>query len=127
MKAIRLKDPVYQADLFLLAGSLDDLRAWAHRRDPTGDARNAIGSRLSQGKCLTHIWSNGSREWWIWFPTSTPASCHVLHEVLHVTFYVLRDRGLELTDASDEAFTYYAEMLFNQVNAALARGKRQKR
>ena len=43
------------------------------------------------------------------------------HEVLHIVFFVMNDRGVELSDSSDEAFCYYHGWLMEQVLKKLAK------
>ncbi len=43
------------------------------------------------------------------------ARSHVQHEVLHAVFHILRHKGVPLTEASEEAYTYLADWLTQEV------------
>lgn len=50
----------------------------------------------------------------------------LVHECLHVTSRALRARGLELTDESEEAFTYYHAWLVSELSRIFTNYKRSK-
>lgn len=43
----------------------------------------------------------------------------VAHEAFHATFYVMEEKGIRLSDASEEAFAYYLEWLMRGILACL--------
>lgn len=61
--------------------------------------------------------SNGKWGHWImcWIDEGSPSVGVLAHEALHMAWFTLGDRGLELTDSSQEAFTYYTEKITNEL------------
>lgn len=51
----------------------------------------------------------------------------LVHECVHVAYRILSESGMELTDASEEAYAYFIEWLFNECltrrNKLIARAK----
>lgn len=41
------------------------------------------------------------------------------HEVFHLCFEILNEKGLQLTDASDEAYAHYFEWIYSKILSAL--------
>lgn len=44
---------------------------------------------------------------------SCDSSSTLMHECLHATFWTMREVGVPLTEASEEAYTYYQEFLYD--------------
>ncbi len=55
----------------------------------------------------------------LWFKEAKPKLGIVVHESLHATFHVMREKGLSLTPESEEAFTYFHEWLVRGIAARL--------
>ena len=51
----------------------------------------------------------------VWFPfsevTRSTQYALIAHEMFHVTWMTMRDRGVTLSDDSDEAYAYYVQFL----------------
>lgn len=105
MKEYRLEDPLYGAEIFLLVGgTLADLRARAKEKEELQE--NCPGYCLRGSEAY-----DGTFFVWV----ESPQMPLVCHELLHLTFWVLGDRGLSVTDESDEAYTYWFENMLEQV------------
>ena len=64
----------------------------------------------------------------LWFPacwhTDDAVYLSVLaHECFHAAEFVLRERGMKLTDESDEAYGYYIAWMFRHVYSRTMKGK----
>jgi len=58
---------------------------------------------------------NGGTIYWIW--TKKRELPVLLHEFLHVTFYVLMDKDIKVSWKNQEPFCYYQQFLFNEFRA----------
>lgn len=51
----------------------------------------------------------------IWFPKRAPTPDIVAHECLHLTHWLLKEKGLRLTDDSEEAYTYLLQWFVKEI------------
>jgi hypothetical protein len=59
----------------------------------------------------------------IWL-CETATHAHLAHEVFHAVHFFLQNRGLSLTDASEEAYAYLIQWMFEKIEAVLFRGRK---
>lgn len=113
-------EPIYRATIeVFVGGTADALCAYLRRQDVTFsptvfEGFDSIGKyfklyRPKDGSVQSRvIWIQdwkGLRENFL--------TLH--HEIVHLTFSVMRDRGVELCSQSEEAFTYYIEAVFTTI------------
>jgi hypothetical protein len=108
MKIHRIPDPSYFRTVDLVIGSEKELDGWLKRQDPED------GWGLSAGR-----WARFDDRMHHYILIAKRGTRHgriaVLgHELLHLTFAVMADAGLRLSDDSDEAFTYYFQGMFER-------------
>ena len=105
MREFELIDPLFGAGIVLLVGgTLADLKARAKEKEELQE--NCPGYCLRGSDAY-----DGTFFVWV----ESPQIPLLAHELLHLTFWVLGDRGLSVTDESDEAFTYWFENMLEQV------------
>ena len=56
---------------------------------------------------------DGNVIYWLW--TKKKNISHLAHEIFHVIYFSLSDRGFRLSDESQEAFAYQIEFLMDKV------------
>lgn len=49
-------------------------------------------------------------------PTTVGKYSDLVHEIEHATFYLLKSRGLQHTEESDEAYAYLSGYIFEQID-----------
>lgn len=114
-------DPLYDTSVFLLKGDGADALAWMDKT--FGDCANVgtfTGAKtlwIERDKgCAIVLWFPP------WFHTKDATYLSVLaHESFHAAEFVLRERGMTLTDASDEAYAYYIAWMFRECHKRLSR------
>ena len=104
MREIRLLDPVYGAEIYLLIGGTTEEVA-----ERTGDK---TFQNSYKGYCF-HDMEEPYRPFYVW--VESPQLPLLCHELFHLTVTVLGDKGLSLTDESEEAYTYWFENIMEQV------------
>ena len=107
-------DPIYRIEISIIVCDLDELRAYMHRRFPDFNHDGSF-ERVSLGKSIKLISNLGWTDYAIWLPQWSESDGDIsalLHESLHVTADALRQKGLTLSEASEEAYTYYQEYIF---------------
>ena len=115
MRVRTLVDPVYGAGFVFLVGTPAELRACRH---PAAKLVAAPGPQTAglyvqapdTAPTMPHIiWldrtDNDDRELALW------------HEAFHAAAHVLRERGLRLTPASEEAFAYFLTWVGRELRA----------
>ena len=122
MKVKRLTDSVYRRSITLVVSTPDEFNRFIekrHKDNPNALNKDAgmhfsIWPGKKQVYCYHYIWLNG------WRGTTTQTA-FLHHEVNHLSYKVLRYLGMRLTEASEEAYTYYSESLFRQALQFLRR------
>jgi len=124
MKIIKLFDPIYRANLRVMINcSFDDCRKHTLKEFNTELQEN---NSLANGKAFAL--SDGSYLVWVEkFNWSIDCQGVLVHELLHIAFYVIGDRGIKIDSDEDEALAYYFEYLFNSVWNKLKPKKKSKR
>ena len=122
MKAAKLKtfawvDEVYDVRIVLLHGDGKAALAWMDKTfgDVSGrecgeftGAKTVWIERDGKG-CALALWFPA------WWHVNDALYLSVLaHECFHAAEFVLRERGMTLTDASDEAYAYYIAWMFRE-------------
>lgn len=104
MREFTLTDPLYGAEITLLVGgSIDDLARRTGEKDLIAQC---------PGYCI-HSATRYDSAFFVW--VESPALPLLCHELLHLTFTVLGDRGMSMCDESEEAYTYWFEAMLEQV------------
>lgn len=114
-------DSVYGADVTVIISGRPELLTFLRRLGATDldDDSQALGSTFQHR-------TDHFTEWIVWFP-QRPSVHTLIHECLHVTMQVLRDRGVMLCRESEEAFVYYFCALYRQMDAAVSRHRPARR
>lgn len=101
--------PSYQANVWWFRGTHKQYAAliWkefkreASEISPT--VNGGVGEYLSKGQTVHVIWLKNSK-------------FHILaHECFHAAYHILRDRGVYLTDGSEESFAYLMDFLIQEI------------
>lgn len=106
IKTRRIVDNSYFRDIFLVVGTDAELDRWLKRKGAEARWSGASGKYLRLADDSTHyvMVSTKSRSGW--------KLAVLAHEVLHLTFAVLGDAGIQYREGSEEAFTYYFQAMF---------------
>lgn len=113
--AKKLKDSVFDRDLYLVSGPLDEVRTYIHNRFGVDYEDTPIiddhGLFLDcDGRYIIYIYEyDGTPHW-----HST-----VAHEALHATFTAMEYIGIEYCSKTEEVFTYYTDSLVKQITKIL--------
>lgn len=104
MRTFKLEDPLYGAEITLaIGGTLQDLSKLTGEKDLQEECH---------GYCIRQNESyDGAFFVWV----ESPAMPLLCHELMHLTFWVLGDRGMTVSDESEEAYTYWFEAILEQV------------
>lgn len=113
MKRWAWSDHVYDSSVFLLRGSGEDAQAWIAKTFDEQHVGTWTGAKtlwISHPKgCALVLWFPS------WWDRKDGRHLSVLaHECFHAAEFVLRERGMTLTDASDEAYAYYIAWMFRE-------------
>lgn len=124
-----IKDPVYKCSITLLfREKKDKVLSYLSRNAK----RNDMESRWNSGSgFFCNEWYEGMDNQFNFFIVITDKGEYkweavLAHESLHVTSRILRERGLELTDESEEAFTYYLGWIIENFTKAYKKKGRKK-
>ena len=60
-------------------------------------------------------------------PTTVGKYSDLVHEIEHATFYLLKSRGLQHTEESDEAYAYLSGYIFEQIDNLIAELREEKK
>lgn len=109
-----LTDGVYRADVHIVIGPFDKYKVWLNKE--TG-----CETRERQPQARVTRWQrdDGVVEWFVWIPETWSAPLEhwqqrtLLHETRHLSDQIMRDRGVEWTDESEEAFAYHQEFWYD--------------
>lgn len=125
MKIHEIDDEVYQVDIFIVQGQWKDVSRWMEEEFAINVTDRSTQAR---GRCCFIIPGDaskrGSQALVLWFQphvdiTRVYDQGTVAHECFHGQQYLLRERGLRISEASEEAFAYYATWLYRKVAAKL--------
>jgi hypothetical protein len=110
-----VKDSVYRIEFFVLISTFDEFIEWHRARYPTwrGEHNNA------NAKCLTMMdRENRFHEYIVWLKdgrSHEETLFSIAHETLHLVWSILDDKGLRLSNDSEEAFACYYESCFRAI------------
>lgn len=114
MQKYRVKDRMYGEKIFLLVSNKQDFLDYCKNRykaqlyEPNGNA--------------CYFYFNNEHVLWVEkFDWTIAEQALLLHEILHLCFQVLRDRGFILVKESEEAYTYYTQDIMSAVWSKLAK------
>jgi hypothetical protein len=123
MQKLKIKDPIYNCDITLISGCKQDefYRYIEKKYNYTfSDKSFSIGEHLEVIKPKTWI----KHYLWIQDIKFTIKDYGVInHEVFHCAKGCFDEIGLEIIEATEEAFAYYQEYIFEEVLKVLARAK----
>lgn len=114
MKIRRIPDPVYLRDVTLVIGTDPELDRWLKKQRATYPEISTEWYGVN-GRFIATPDKAGRISRFILVSTKNRGAILTVilgHEVLHLTFSVLQAAGLQLSDESDEAFTYYFQSRF---------------
>ena len=119
-------DPFYDVTVVLLKGRGEHALAWMNKQ--FGDVTPASVGTFTGAKTMWVERDKGCAiVLWVpdWFSLKDRDCLAVLaHESFHAAEFVLRERGMTLTDASDEAYAYYIAWMFRECHKRLERKAR---
>lgn len=114
-------DPLYDTSVFLLRGEGADALVWMAK---TFDATPSVGTFTGAKTIWVEHEQGCALVLWFppWFHTNDGKYLSVLaHESFHAAEFVLRERGMTLTDSSDEAYAYYIAWMFRECYRRLSK------
>ncbi len=101
--------PSYQANIWWFRGTRKQYATLIRREfkreapEPARTVSGTVEEYLTRRQTVYMIWLKNH-------------VVHVLaHECFHATYHVLRDRGVYLTDGSEEAFAYLMDFLIREI------------
>lgn len=101
--------PIYQANVWWFRGPRKqyDKLVWKEFKREAPEKRITVNATVEEyliGDQRVHV---------IWLKNH---KVHVLaHECFHAAYHILRDRGVYLTDGSEEAFAYLMDFLIQEI------------
>lgn len=97
-KIIHIFDPIYMQNIYLLyLWDKNDVLKWAKRDLPNIEIADGMA-----------FWADGRIAIWVKRSIRTSAGLsNLVHEIGHVAFAVLNDRGVYHTEQNHEPFCYY--------------------
>ena len=109
-KPIHIFDEVYTTNYYVSYGV--PLRVFADAVFRIlGTSISIDGSR--DGHCIQFESPNNATIIWIW--TKRKNISVLAHEAFHATHFTMRDKGMSLSDDSDEAYAYLLQMLLEML------------
>jgi len=108
VKIIHIYDKIYRVNIYV---------SYGHPRDYfIKDVKCNVKQNIKLDEKATghmhYFRKDNSDIYWVW--TEKKSLSVLLHEFLHVTAYVLMDRGIKMTWNNHEPFCYYQQFLFNE-------------
>lgn len=103
MREFKLTDPLYGADITLLVGgTIEELK----KKVGDNDLQQCPGYYLRPS-------DEYNAPFYVW--VESPQMPVLCHELMHLTFGVLKACGVEPCEESEEAYTYWFENMLEQV------------
>lgn len=127
MKVIKVKDPLYGQNITAILGcthkQLENYLSSKYnytldREDHASGEQFAISCNVHAGEKRFFVWTQGSASNWLEVGV-------LAHETLHLTFSVLEHVGMQKSEESEEAFTYFFEEIFCNVLKKLYKDDRK--
>ena len=124
MKKILLKDNIYRSNpILLVGGDLIELQKYINKRHKDGiiidlgkRRKVLIGNKHTGGKAFT-VEGVDYDYFYAWikkFDWTVNDLSMIAHELLHLTYEVLTQRGIGYSKKSEETIAYFFEEMFNQ-------------
>lgn len=126
MPVVKIKDTIYRNDVYFIHDEKDDfIKKYLKKKadyDATEIIKKSAGFYVAIGEPIHEYYIVITKYADNWIGT-------LVHECLHATSKVLRERGIDLTEETEEAYTYYIQWLFNALSlpAAATWTKRKRR
>jgi hypothetical protein len=106
-------DPVYDVTFSLVRCRYQELDRWVLRHFGPGY------TPMTARQLARTVIGPYSQEIAFWFPLGKVPPSTVAHEAVHAGCNVLRDRGVKLKEASEEALAYYVGYLVREITRRL--------
>lgn len=124
MHKYKIKDPVYEAQIFLIMASHEELTEFLKHYDsdyPSQTDHYAIGKVIRASRTNKRNWQ--IKEYFLWIESFDYHSYQyqtLVHEVIHLAMMVFDMKGVtNYKDDANEAFCYYADYLFGEFMKAI--------
>jgi hypothetical protein len=111
--------PLYHAAIHVFLGTREDC-AEAMRK--VGVKEREIEEWLDDTNGYEGMYHQEDDFRLIWLqevPTTVGKYSDLVHEIEHATFYLLKSRGLQHTEESDEAYAYLSGYIFEQIDSLI--------
>lgn len=109
--------PIYKDSLFLFFGTKEECqKALVKNGMEQEEAFYFKPSDTSKGY---FIYFEKDGLYLIWMPEIPEKIAHygvLVHEIIHFVYRFLAERGMTMNDSSEEAYTYLAEYVFNEID-----------
>lgn len=115
----KISIPLYRAAIHVFLGTREEC-AEAMRKAEVKDRE--IDEWLNETKGYEGMYHEDDDFRLIWLqeiPTTVGKYSDLVHEIEHATFYLLKSRGLQHTEESDEAYAYLSGHIFEQIDSLI--------
>lgn len=115
----KISIPLYRAAIHVFLGSREDC-AEAMRKENVPEKE--IAEWLNETKGYEGMYHEDDDFRLIWLqeiPTTVGKYSDLVHEIEHATFYLLKSRGLQHTEESDEAYAYLSGYIFERIDSLI--------
>ena len=119
--------PLYHANIYVFLGTREDC-AEAMRKAEVKERE--IEEWLENTKSYEGMYHQEDDFRLIWLqeiPMTVGKYSDLVHEIEHATFYLLKSRGLQHTEESDEAYAYLSGYIFEQVDSLIVELREKKK
>lgn len=115
-KNFKLSNDIYHVDIYVFAGHTYEQaqKLWYKRIKHQGPVNKDDGRKAASVFVYEY-----NRKPMVWFRDVKPSAATMAHEGLHLVHYILSTLGLNLTDESEEAYTYLLEWFIRQLEKSL--------
>ncbi len=107
---IHIFDPVFMTNFYAVVGKSHNIFRNIMKKEINIDIKKSN----SDGKFYV-IEQNEQEVGLIW---SKDRTIHLIHECFHATSWALRIKGIELSNESDEIFSYYQQFLIKAIRSS---------
>jgi len=125
-KYIKIDDNIFKATIHVLVNCTQEkFNKWLLTKF------NAEHESIScAGCCVSIDTGDDITEYCVWvgeFNWRIMEQGHINHELTHCAYTILKDRGINMVDATEEVFAYYHTYLFEEVYKKLVKKKVKKK
>lgn len=122
IRELTIPDSVYSRKIVLVVGDPEVCRQRVEKRfnadiDTIDESNHGCFVRIADNKRSTYLM------WLRRFDGGAQDVSVLAHEVLHLTFSVMKCVGIKFNSGSEEAFTYYLDSIVKHSMLALKKGK----